>query len=296
MESPSTDRPLNDLSRLDLFVRLFESQFPFLRTRSTPSPLFLRPTQRFDRFLPSAISSLLSFPSTCNIRFFFFVQMRTESDVWSWLKNSFISNLRAQQWYNGDQPRYLNGYLNDKSNRLVGWATIKQFRVRSRRCPSTSIELWCEDEYSSSNEETRSFDLQWINVTESTSNDNRSVQRAFHYQPTSRFFTGQSIQGDHGHYSLDHRGYLYECRGSLRDLRTNLSLLHRNGWIDHQTRAVLIQLNLYNPNVQLFSSVIILVEFLSTGSVQQHLFIHPINFYRIASTHSPLSLDLRLFV
>jgi hypothetical protein len=56
--------------------------------------------------------------------------------------------------------------------------------------------------------------------------------------------------GDHGSYSGN--GYVYEFRGRLIDIENNLSQLHQLKWIDNYTRAVLIQLSLYNPNVQLF--------------------------------------------
>ncbi len=41
-----------------------------------------------------------------------------------------MSNIRAQQWYNGEPPRNLSGFINDKSNRLIGWATMRQLRVK----------------------------------------------------------------------------------------------------------------------------------------------------------------------
>jgi len=36
------------------------------------------------------------------------------------MENSFVENIRAQQWYNKDAPRNLNGFFNDKTNRLIG--------------------------------------------------------------------------------------------------------------------------------------------------------------------------------
>lgn len=56
--------------------------------------------------------------------------MITIKDYWSWLEESFVNKVRAQTWYNGDQPRNLSGYLNDKTNRLIGWVTIRQLRVK----------------------------------------------------------------------------------------------------------------------------------------------------------------------
>jgi hypothetical protein len=57
-------------------------------------------------------------------------KISTIDQYWEWLEESFVSNIRAQQWYNGDPPRNLSGFINDKSNRLIGWATMRQLRVK----------------------------------------------------------------------------------------------------------------------------------------------------------------------
>jgi hypothetical protein len=62
-------------------------------------------------------------------------------------------------------------------------------------------------------------------------------------------------------------GYVYEFRSSLLNIESNLSALQQLGWIDGKTRAIFIQLTLYNSNVQLFTSVTFLVELLSTGLI-----------------------------
>ena len=83
--------------------------------------------------------------------------------------------------------------------------------------------------------------------------------------------------GDHGSYGGG--GYVYEFRGRLSDLQSNLSQLHQLEWIDSQTRAVIIQLTLYNPNVQLFTSLTFLAEFLSSSGVYPTSRFEPMNFY-----------------
>jgi hypothetical protein len=82
--------------------------------------------------------------------------------------------------------------------------------------------------------------------------------------------------GDHGTYGTG--GYVYEFRGRLSDLQSNLSELHRLNWTDCQTRAIIIQFNLYNPNVALFTSVTLLVEFLSTGGLIPQNSFQPLSF------------------
>ena len=43
------------------------------------------------------------------------------------------TGLRANEWYNGGQPYGLAGYLNDFSSRMVGYATLRQLRVKNSK-------------------------------------------------------------------------------------------------------------------------------------------------------------------
>ena len=46
------------------------------------------------------------------------------------MDNTFVPNIRADVWYNGGPPVGLRGYLNDYVSRVMGYATIRQLRVR----------------------------------------------------------------------------------------------------------------------------------------------------------------------
>jgi polycystin 1L2 len=196
----------------------------------------------------------------------------TIDQYWNWLENSFISNIRAQQWYNDDPPRNLSGFINDKSNRLIGWAMMRQLRVKIDSC-QTKLSSNCEPDYSLFNEEKDSFEPGWINQTLQIYNS--SIYRAFRYQTGDQLGTYAYV-GDHATYGSG--GYVYEYRGRLSDLQSNLSALHQLNWIDSQTRAVIIQLSLYNPNVELFTSVNFLMEFLSTDGLIPEYRFEPLSF------------------
>lgn len=45
-----------------------------------------------------------------------------------------------------------------------------------------------------------------------------------------------------------------------------LEELEEYGWVDVNTRVVMLEFTLYNANVNLFGSVIMMVEYMSTGS------------------------------
>ena len=170
---------------------------------------------------------------------------------------------------------------------------MRQLRVRSESCHvvkslQTMFSL-CEDEYSFFNEEKRSFERGWGNTTEQASNAS-SVDRAFGYQSSEQLDTYQWVAGNHHTYRSG--GYVYDFRGRLQDVKSNLSQLHRANWIDGQTRAVIVQFTLYNPNVQLFTSVILLAEFLATGGIETQSSFQPISFQ---SNHPSSLISLAIF-
>jgi hypothetical protein len=188
-----------------------------------------------------------------------------------------VSIIRAQQWYNGELPRNLSGFINDKSNRFIGWATMRQLRIKSDLCHvQNEITSTCLYDYSLSNEEKHSYQPGWLNET--IGKYSSSIRQSFVYKSSAELDTYTYV-GDHGSYNGG--GYVYEFRGVLSDLQSNLSQLHELGWVDNQTRAVIIQLSLYNPNVQLFTSVTFLIEFLSTGGISPSARFEPMDFYGI---------------
>ncbi len=199
-------------------------------------------------------------------------KISTINDYWNWVETSFVSDLRAQQWYNHNPPRNLSGFINDKSNRLIGWAIMRQLRIKINTC-HTHISSKCNNDYSLFKEEQSSYEPGWLNETKLVANS--SIDRAFRYRTGDQLDT-YVYTGYHASYGSG--GYVYEFRGRLSDLRSNLSELHRLNWIDSQTRAVIIQFTLYNPNIQLFTSATILAEFLSSSGVFLHSRFEPISF------------------
>ena len=194
----------------------------------------------------------------------------TIDQYWHWLEASFLENIRAQAWYNGHAPQYLSGFINDKTNRLIGWATMRQLRVAQTN-QSCRLKPRCTHDYSFADEERGDFQPGWRE--ENNQSFSPSIRQAFRYQSEDDF--------DSSYYTAEHHtyrsgGYVYEFRHRLADIRANLSLLHRLQWINGQTRAVIVHFQLYNPNLQLFISIHLTMEFLSTGSLQSHTRFQPV--------------------
>ena len=129
-------------------------------------------------------------------------------------------------------------------------------------CSQEKIRSYCFDDYSNSNKDQNSYQPEWkINKTDEEYSS--TILKAFEYQSKSR----------------NNDGYFYELRGRLSDMKSNLSRLHQLSWINNQTRFIFIQLTLFNPNVQLFTSIRFQTEFLSVGSIHLHATFQPIQFY-----------------
>ncbi|CAF1313923.1 unnamed protein product [Adineta ricciae] len=212
-----------------------------------------------------------------------YIQLSTVDQYWNWLETSFVDNIRAQQWYNGDPPRNLSGFINDKSNRLIGWVAMRQLRTNLHSCQlKSSIQqqlfTHCTDDYSFSNEEKQSFQPGWIpyqQINNQSQSFGSAIEQAFIYRTSNQLDTYPTVANQH---TYSGNGYVYEFRGRLADIQTNLSQLHQLQWIDGQTRAIIIQFTLYNPNAQLFTFVTLLTEFLSSGSIDPQSRFEPITF------------------
>lgn len=55
-------------------------------------------------------------------------------DLWSWLLVTFSPGIRVDNWYNGDPPLGLRGYLDDYVSRIMGFAMLRQLRVKPSEC------------------------------------------------------------------------------------------------------------------------------------------------------------------
>jgi polycystin 1L2 len=173
---------------------------------------------------------------------------------------------------------------------------MRQLRIKSTLCSIKNFNFTCEYDYSFSNEETNSFEIGWTNET--TIKSNSTIQQAFQYQSSDQLDT-YIYTGDHGRYSGG--GYVYEFQGRLLDIQSNISELHKLGWIDRQTRAIIIQLSLYNPNIDLFTSVTFLIEFLSTGGAFPQSSFQPIDLHNefqgfSSIVHSIFAIIYMLFI
>ncbi len=59
------------------------------------------------------------------------LKIESPNDFWTWLIAKLSVGLRANEWYNNGQPFGLAGFINDFSSRMVGFAMLRQLRVKN---------------------------------------------------------------------------------------------------------------------------------------------------------------------
>ena len=158
------------------------------------------------------------------------------------------------------------------SNRI---ATLESCKVLSS---FTNVVPNCETSYSIFDEDERSFYPGWASVYNETigysTNYSSTINKAFKYEDEKALDSYVYI-GEHATYGSG--GYIYEFRGKRAEMLANLTELKSLSWLDMHTRAVIIQMSLYNPNVDLFIFVTLLVEFIPTGALYPSIRVEPIS-------------------
>jgi hypothetical protein len=95
--------------------------------------------------------------------------MKSVEDIWHWTKNTVAYGIRSDRWYNDAPPHGLAGFFNDKTSRIIGYANLRQLRVRNETCSINnkmkSHQIGhCTESFSDKLQETSSFNYGWSSV------------------------------------------------------------------------------------------------------------------------------------
>uniref|UniRef100_A0A1I8GMZ4 PLAT domain-containing protein n=2 Tax=Macrostomum lignano TaxID=282301 RepID=A0A1I8GMZ4_9PLAT len=192
----------------------------------------------------------------------------TEEEFWNWMQTKFMPGIRAGPWYNNDPPLLQRGFTGDRVARLVGYAIMRQKRVRMDTCsvlPSVRYLVGhCVESYSFSAEEKSDFSPKW-QAYDPNKTSSKPQYEAF------KFTSGSALKNMGPYmarqYTYASGGYVFQFRGSLSAMQANINELKTLQWLDRQTRAVFIDLAFYNPNVNLFGIGTIVFELSGTGGM-----------------------------
>eukprot|EP00743_Colponemidia_sp_Colp-15_P009099 GILK01009925.1.p1 GENE.GILK01009925.1~~GILK01009925.1.p1 ORF type:complete len:865 (-),score=214.29 GILK01009925.1:163-2757(-) len=194
-----------------------------------------------------------------------FNDLTNSDDFWAWLQGPFSTAVYSGT---GDNAAVIANNVH-----IIGKIRMRQYRVRPDSCTVyfgtayTNLFTTCYADHSSSSESTSSMNR---------TNGNYTYSEA----PGSVSYYFKSS----GH-SYGRNGYVLDIDpwASAATQSTFFTNLIADDYIDQATRAVIIVMNLYQPNVNIFANVVFQVEFQATGRVNTDM---SYNFFRINESNS----------
>ena len=164
-----------------------------------------------------------------------FMNIKDMNEYWKWINDTVIQNVRVQNWYNGKPPYGLRGYLDDRVNRIIGYAIIRQTRERQDSCkPAREVRDTieeCTGEQGKSFEETADFCEGWI--PEGHPNCSKLVEKPEEYKYVKASdINARGITGRIRSYSGG--GYILKLKGYIDDLHAKMRHLQEIGWADNR--------------------------------------------------------------
>ncbi|XP_076032915.1 polycystin-1-like [Oratosquilla oratoria] len=209
----------------------------------------------------------------------------TADYFWYWARNVILQEIRAQRWYNGKPPYGLRGYLDDRNNRILGYAVLRQVRTKKRGVcrvekPMDTVIKSCSGNRGAYYEDTRDYCFGWKQKHKGKGACNWDEFKYKSPDETKAF----PMEGKLGWYSGG--GYMFRLKGSQKSLLKRMQQLQKHRWIDKHTRAVFLEFSVYNVNTNLFSTCLVQAEFNEGGGITPNWRFEP--FRLIYTTYDSL--------
>ncbi|OCT84452.1 hypothetical protein XELAEV_18022605mg [Xenopus laevis] len=167
-----------------------------------------------------------------------FLQSGNIEDFYSSTSNSLLPKLYSQY----------TGFITDGNCFLLGSPRIRQLRRAFESANGQS-------QYNK--EETGNYKAGWVPLGK---NDTPDCEWKYY---TEKELVGYPIWGQLGWYSGG--GFVVELGKNISYASSTLTWLQTNQWLDTYTKAVFVEFNVYNANVQLFCLVTFLMETSAIG-------------------------------
>eukprot|EP01065_Artemidia_motanka_P053504 TRINITY_DN9942_c0_g1_i1.p1 TRINITY_DN9942_c0_g1~~TRINITY_DN9942_c0_g1_i1.p1 ORF type:complete len:1084 (+),score=253.01 TRINITY_DN9942_c0_g1_i1:40-3291(+) len=191
-----------------------------------------------------------------------FLDISDASEVWAWLEGPFVENF----WPSAQSS--FGTQMVVESNHIIGPVVIRQFRALEEKCSnmhglasnlrdellrepcivdgSFSVEPYGVGNVFISDRDRSKAGVTWDTLLLPMVRDIRTKHSTFG-------------SGDHV-YTV-----LIPSQGSRADAQSKISWLKNNSWIDHRTRAVVLEGIVFNRNVDSFLTMSAWIEVTSTG-------------------------------
>ncbi|KAL3211152.1 hypothetical protein MRX96_000836 [Rhipicephalus microplus] len=206
-----------------------------------------------------------------------FMEISSAQQFWKWSRDVLVPNLKAGPWYNGDQPFGLRGFLGDRVNRIMGFASLRQIRARPHSCRVEKLMRnlvdECRGQSNLLNEDKWSYKPGWKERADPDS----PVDEWHHRRAKGAERT--ALLGEAGRVRRGADTWC-RCEDPNDKIKERLDYLEKSDWIDGGTRAVFVEFSVYNAQVNLFGVVTIVAEFHPGGGVIPNVRIDAIRLMR----------------
>ena len=179
-----------------------------------------------------------------------FDKLNNTDDWFRWAHKTLVSELKAGPLYNDQPPYGFRGYIGDLTQRIMGYATLRQVRIKRNTCRVAhevqNLTRECAQHTSLVDEDTTDYCNAWEEETDITRQLPSCLMEEFKYS-TAESLDGVLIRADLDSYLGG--GYVFRIKGKNNEIRERLRKLQQQHWVNNQTRAVILEFATYNVNI-----------------------------------------------
>ena len=232
-----------------------------------------------------------------------FAKVLSYNDVWGWAEELLLPELYPQPWYQNqaypNKTQEFPGrlYLNDLTSKIVTGVRLRQVRVRKESCDTaqyakdiTSID--CADRIQLDNEETQDFmhthPSPWLSKSTNNYGDEELKQetKPWRHQTWKELDAYPILAELETYYG---GGYVVELFPKWDNMAI-LRELKEKQWLDHHSRALIIEIALINPVTNLFNSVNIVFELPPSGGIVHYSSVLTVKLHRRTAGYEVFSV------
>ncbi|XP_078424677.1 polycystin family receptor for egg jelly-like [Cetorhinus maximus] len=203
-------------------------------------------------------------------------QVNTIQELYTWMDLTFLPLIHEDA-----NP----AFLSDTRSRILGLPRMRQLRseLASVDCfwmPSALSTFLskhhCRPLFNINQQDTKNYNGSWQQPIGSVTVRNPLDYTGWVYEPIDFPWLYHS----HGaYYVYPLGGYsLYFSPTSLQSSRLKLLALQNASWVDRSTWAIIIETTIYNANVDLFTSISLILETVPFGVINKKLVVKPFTF------------------
>ncbi|CAH1266451.1 PKD1L3 [Branchiostoma lanceolatum] len=191
---------------------------------------------------------------------------------WTWITDGLVPTTHTALRYNG-RASSTDRMLEDMLTHPVGAVRLRQVRLKPGELCEVPERMRtftsrCQADFTLLLADSQNYTKGWapINDTLQDLNDFGNTSTPSPSTVTSDIVVSEMdfpYFGEHGTYLSG--GYQTTLGTTSEASLTTATYLQHHQWLDQQTRAVFVELILYNPHANLFSVVTVVVEFTTSG-------------------------------